>query len=121
MNNKLTISLTKRELLKLNELYVELLTTWKPEGDIEQLLFDHALELEQVMRVKIAQEVQRPKLVLNKSQARAFWMLWQLASVTGDQDQERVMNSVFEGADKYIGQPDAQLLKLQNEQVLKGQ
>lgn len=105
MKTELTISLTYRKLEQLHALYVELLTTWTPDDDTERLLFDHARDMEKDLKVKLAKEVQSPRLVLSLAETRAFWMLWQLMDLKTHPVQAVLMGELLKETDLHLKQP----------------
>lgn len=110
----LTITLTFSKMVSLHDVYVDLLTEWKPSGETEQLLFEHAMELEKELRVKVAKEVQKPKIVLSVCAARAFWMLWKMMEISGV-GQRTLVEGLVADADQYLKSPElkrAHLLKV---------
>lgn len=108
---ELNIQMTNRQLEILHNMYVDLLTSWKPDTEMEELLFEHARELERELKVKIAKEVKRPKLLLKRSAARAFWTTWQMVEITGSEYQKMTVQELLNDTDKYLSQPQADLLK----------
>lgn len=90
---------------QLHALYVELLTTWTPEDDWERLLFDHAREVEKTLKVKMAKEVESPRLTFSLAEARAFWMLWQLMDLQAHPQQALLMADLMKETDLHLKQP----------------
>lgn len=111
MANKLTISLTNRKLEQLHDLYEDVVKHWQPDNQNERLLYDHAKELWQSLKVKIAQEVQRPKIVMSTAEARAMWLLWQTVGMIGENVTMMVaVDELMADVDKYLKQPEQKLL-----------
>lgn len=106
MPKELTIPLTYARLSELKRLLADMLEHWEPENTLEHLLYNHAQELLMEIKVKIDKEVKNPRLVLKGSQVWAFWMLWQLVELTGnDLHLKVVVDEVVAIVDKYVKHP----------------
>lgn len=110
MSNEHTITLTYRQLVQLQDMYLDILEKWDAKSDTDRLLYAHAREMEKVLRVKLAKEVSKPRLVLKESEVRAFWLLWQMIEIEGSQYQQVMINELLTEADKFLKQPAMKMI-----------
>lgn len=114
MAKELTIPLSNRQLISLHDCYVDLLTTWVPEGDTEQLLFDHAMDMERDLKIKVAKDVNSPRLLLKTAEVRAMWMLWQMMEIAANAYQAVLIGDIMTRADKYLQDPKLKMAAAHN-------
>lgn len=112
--NGLVLNMRLMEVEALQEMYVDILTKWKPTNPHEKLLYEHAREMELALRLRVAKETRMARINLNRSETMALLQLWQIVEVDGDQWKEVLVNELIKQADMHMKQPDGKLLKLAN-------